>query len=140
MSMDKRKYKQLLLPLLLMVLVLIGGGGCSDDEDPAPMPEDVYNIIELNMDDHRFEDLRTITVLKDVEFQSGSDSFGFAYRNDSLFIEYFGSLLYPIRLPSNFPVYGNPFILSGMIKKQPDGADYHPLILEGFKYELLQEM
>ena len=31
--MDKRNYKQLLLPLLLTVLVLVGGGGCGDDED-----------------------------------------------------------------------------------------------------------
>ncbi len=32
-SMDKRKYKQLLLPFLLIMLVLVGGGGCGDDED-----------------------------------------------------------------------------------------------------------
>ena len=129
--MDKRKYQQMLLPLLLMVLVLVGGGACSDDEEPVQ--ENKYDIIELNMDDHRFENSSTINILVDAEFQSVPESFGFITRNDSLFIEYFGSLLYPTRLPADFRALGNPFILSGIIKQKPEGADYYPLILEEFK-------
>lgn len=126
--------------LLVLMIVLFGNGACNDDESPME-EQPLYNVIKLNMNDHRFDDLRTVSVLTDIECQSNSGNiFKLFNRNDSLFITYFGSLLYPTRLPDDFPIYGNPFVFSGTVKQMPKGADYYPLILDEFKYELLMEM
>ena len=134
---EKKKMKRWLLPLLL--LFLVNGVSCSDDDVDPDLPE--YKVIELNTEDHRFEELKTINVLTDIKCQTNTDDiFRLVIRNDSAFISYFGSLLYPTRLPSDFPIYGNPFIFSGTVMASPEGVDYYPLILEEFKYETLQAM
>lgn len=130
--MDKRKYKQMLLPLLLMVLVLVGGGGCSDDEEPAP--EDYgYLEVKLNTNDHRFENLKTMDVIKNAHC-AASDFFDIYEKNDSIFISYYGILLYPTRLPDDFSISTKVVVFTGAIKQKPDGVDYYPLILYKFKY------
>ena len=129
--MDKRKYQQMLLPLLLTVLVLVGGGGCSDNEEPV-QEEYGCKVIKLNMADHRFEDLKTIHIITDTY----CDICRVFERNDSVFISYYGALLYPTRLPDDFPVLSEAIIFSGTVKQKPNGVDFHPLILDEFKYLL----
>ena len=51
--------KRWLLPLLL--LFLVNGVSCSDDDVDPDLPE--YKVIELNTEDHRFEELKTIIVV-----------------------------------------------------------------------------
>ena len=135
---ETRKRDQWLLPLLLLAL-LVWGTACSDDKEERELIK--YKVVELNMEDHRFEDLGTMSFLKDIECQKNSGSiFRLIIRNDSVFISYFGSLLYPTRLPSDFTVFGTPFVFSGEVKEQIKNTDYYPLILDEFKYELLMQM
>lgn len=135
---EKRKMKRWLWPLLLLAL-LVGGTACSDDNEKRELIK--YQVIELNMEDHRFEDLKTINILSDAQCQKYEDDLcSLLVRNDSVFINYYGTLLYPIRLPADFTVFGTPFVFSGEVKEQIKNIDYYPLILDEFKYELLIEM
>ncbi len=129
--MNKKEYKQLLLPILLIVMVLVGGGGCSDDEEPAP--EDYgYLTVKLNANDHRFENLKTMDVIRNANCVA-SDFFDIYEKNDSIFISYYGILLYPTRLPDDFSISTKAVIFTGTVKQKPDGVDYYPLILYDFK-------
>lgn len=104
---------------------------CEDDNDlKKDNPE--YNYIELNMEDHRYEDLPNYAYIENA--QGKNDISNFVVRNDSLFISYLGILLYPIRLPNDFYAMDLTFYFSGTIKYCKGEQDFYPLILKEFKY------
>ena len=131
--MNTRLQIKWLLPVLLL-MILVGGGACSDDEETIP-EEYGYKVIELNMEDHRFEDLLTINIINDAHCYS-NHIFDIFKKNDSVFISYYGVLLYPTRLPEDFSILSDGIVFTGAVKRKPNGVDFHPLILDGFKFML----
>lgn len=107
-------------------------------------------IMQLNAEDRRFEDLKTIGRLDDIGYpkdmdgcfeasilmnaRSFNDTLGITHRNDSLFLLYNDSVFYPIKMPDDFLKHfytACRYTMSGIVKEKPDDdADYHPLILE----------
>ncbi|MGP1476587.1 MAG: hypothetical protein ACTTJK_03865 [Phocaeicola sp.] len=122
-----------LLPFLLMVVMTLGVS-CRKDDDVDDDMDKKYDIIDLNMDDHRFENNREIAFITNAE--SNHSLIRYSGRNDSIFVSYYGVLLYLTRLPADFPIYGNTFIFSGSVREKSDGTDYYPILLSEFKYEL----
>lgn len=116
-------------------------------------------IMQLNAEDHRFEDLKTIGRLDDIDYPKDTDGYfeasilvnartfndtlGITHRNDSLFLLYNDSIFYPIKMPDDFLKYFYPacrYTMSGIVKEKPnDGADYHPLILEKLWLDYLHD-
>ncbi len=107
-------------------------------------------IMQLNVEDHRFEDLKTIGRLYDIGYpkdmddyfeasiwanaRSFNDTLGITLRNDSLFLLHNDSVFYPIKMPDDFLKHfytACRYTMSGIVKEKPDDdAGYHPLILE----------
>lgn len=126
-----------LLPFLLMAVMTLGVS-CSKGDDVDDDMDKKYIIIDLNMDDHRFENNREIAFITNAE--SNNSLIRFSGRNDSIFVSYYGVLLYLTRLPADFPIYGCTFVFSGSVREKPEGADYYPILLSEFKYEPYIEM
>ncbi|MCE2616768.1 MAG: hypothetical protein ACTTKN_05045 [Phocaeicola sp.] len=123
-----------LLPFLLMATLMLGVSCRKDDDEEV---WDGCKKIELNMDDHRFESLPTINCLQQVRCDYRFvDMF---FRSDSIFISYYGVLLYPIRLPDGFTFKNREAssLFSGEVKQKSKGTDYYPIVLTEFKYEYL---
>ncbi|MGP1476585.1 MAG: hypothetical protein ACTTJK_03855 [Phocaeicola sp.] len=129
----KISIKRLLLFLLMAMLTV--GVSCRKDDDL----DDKYQVIELNMDDHRFEHNGSKSFITNGESYGFNDPLVrlFKAQDDSIFISYYGVLLYPTRLPDDFLLKGVPFVFSGSVREKPEGADYYPILLSEFKYEVL---
>ena len=121
-----------LLPFLLMATLMLGVS-CRKNDDVDDDMDKKYDIIDLNRDDHRFENNREIAFITNAE--SNGSLIRFSGRNDSIFVSYYGVLLYLTRLPADFPIYGNTFVFSGSVREKSDGTDYYPIILSEFKYK-----
>lgn len=121
-----------LFPFLLIAMLMLGVS-CRKDDDVDDDMDKTYYVIDLNMDDHRFENNREIAFITNAE--SNGSLIRYSGRNDSIFVSYYGVLLYLTRLPADYPVYGNTFVFSGSVREKPEGADYYPIILSEFKYE-----
>ena len=120
-----------LLPFLLMATLMLGVS-CSKDDKEEEMWG--YKKIELNKNDHRFESLPTINRLQQVYCDyCFVDMF---FRNDSIFISYYGVLLYPIRLPDGFTFKNGEAssLFSGEVKQKSKGTDYYPIVLSEFRF------
>lgn len=119
-----------LLPFLLMVVMTLGVS-CSKNDDEEEM-WDGQKRIELNMDDHRFESLPTINRLHQVYCDYRFVNMFF--RNDSIFISYYGVLLYPTRFPDYFTIRNGEAssLFSGEVKQKRAGTDYYPIVLTEF--------
>ena len=107
-------------------------------------------IMQLNAEDRRFEDLKTIGRLDEISYnkdmdiyfeasilanaRSFNDTLGITHRNDSLFLLHNDSVFYPIKMPDDFLKHfytACGYTMSGIVKEKPnDDANFHPLILE----------
>ena len=129
----KISIKRLLSFLLMAMLTL--GVSCKKDDDADDDMDKKYYVIELNKDDHRFESLPTINRLYRVYY--GNRLVDMLIRDDSIFISYYGVLLYPTKLPDSFSIMkGVSSFFSGEVKQKPQGTDYYPIVLTEFKYKL----